>query len=166
MVSKYFSYFLNPCSNKIPLWIFMEYLAKFLMLYIIFSFLILHKYLTLIFLGPQIAGHLKILPDLPCKKKNYEPKWLTFYHITITAKKTMFYFCSYFNLIKYLLWINGLLKKSSILQVVCSIYLLYLSLKIYCQVICMLLCKLQQFSLSLKGNHGWYSTYIYQVYKA
>lgn len=100
------------------------------------------------------------------EKKIYKRKWLTFFPIKITLKKTIFYFCSYFNLIECLMWSNGLLRNLLLLQVVCSIYLLYLSLKIYCQVICMLLCKWQQFSLSLKGNHRWYGTSIYPVYKA
>lgn len=50
-------------------------------------------------------------------------------------KKTIFHFCSYFNFIEYLILINGLLKNLQLLEVVGSIYLLHISLKIYYQVI-------------------------------
>lgn len=166
---KHFSLFLDTCFDKIPSWILIQYAIY---LNIAHNLFFLNCTLTFFkfwsFLGHILQDTWKdYMINSDKRKKKYEPKWLTFHHITITIlKKSIIYFCSSFSLIEYLIRINGLLKNLLLLQTVCSIYLLYISLKIYDQVICTLLYKLQQIFSSLKGNHGWYSTYIYPVYKA
>lgn len=125
----------------------------------LFFFLILHKYaLTLDLSWDTNCRTLGKITWLSLKRRKFMNQG-SLHFITLQLqqeKKTIFHFCSYFNLIEYLIWINGLLKNLQLLQVVGSIYLLHISLKIYYQVIylCHYVSYSNFLSLSLKGNHG------------